>query len=102
VGLQLSALPARKQAVSARQGDGGGGPIWAIFDADGVSREKWEPNPPNVDPDGYFYTADTIAELASKIRNPHQKKPMSGAALQETVNRYNTFVAAGADADFRS
>jgi urocanate reductase len=79
----------------------GGGPIWAIFDADAVSREKWDPNPPNVDADGYFYTADTIAELAPKIRNPHQKKPMSGTVLQESVNRYNAFVAAGADADFK-
>jgi urocanate reductase len=79
----------------------GGGPIWAIFDADAAAREKWDPNPPHVDPDGYFYSADTIAELAPKITNPHQKKPMSGAVLQETVNRYNAFVAAGADADFK-
>jgi urocanate reductase len=79
----------------------GGGPIWAIFDADAASREKWDPNPPSVDPDGYFYTADTIAELAPRIKNPHQKKPISGAVLQETVNRYNAFVAAGADADFK-
>ena len=79
----------------------GGGPIWAIFDADAASREKWDPNPPHVDPDGYFYTADTIAELAPRIKNPHQKKPISGAVLQETVNRYNAFVAAGADTDFK-
>ncbi len=79
----------------------GGGPIWAIFDADAVAREKWKPEPPHVDPDGWFYSADTIAELAGKIRNPHQKKPMSGAALQETVNRYNGFVAAGVDSDFK-
>jgi succinate dehydrogenase/fumarate reductase flavoprotein subunit len=79
----------------------GGGPIWAIFDADAAAREKWDPNPPHVDPDGYFYTADTIAELAPKISNPHQKKPISGTVLQETVNRYNGFVAAGADADFK-
>jgi succinate dehydrogenase/fumarate reductase flavoprotein subunit len=39
--------------------------------------------------------------LAPKIRNPHQKKPMSGTVLQESVNRYNAFVAAGADADFK-
>ena len=30
----------------------GGGPIWAIFDADAVAREKWKPEPPHVDPDG--------------------------------------------------
>jgi urocanate reductase len=79
----------------------GGGPIWAIFDADGAAREKWDPNPPYVDPDGYFYAAETIAELAPRIKSPHQKKPISGAVLQETVNRYNSFVAAGSDADFK-
>ncbi len=78
----------------------GGGPIWAIFDADAVAREKWKPEPPHVDPDGWFYSADTIAELAGKIGNPHQKKPISGAVLEETVNRYNSFVTAGKDADF--
>ncbi len=33
----------------------GGGPIWAIFDADAVARQKWKPEPPHVDPDGYFF-----------------------------------------------
>ena len=92
-------------AAMAYNGDpsklNGGGPVWAIFDADAVAREKWDPQPPHVDPDGYFYTADTIAELGPKIRNPYQKKPISGAALQETVNRYNAFVAAGTDTDFK-
>jgi urocanate reductase len=92
-------------AAMAYNGDtgklNGGGPIWAIFDADAAKREKWNTRPPNVDPDGYFFSADTIAELAGKIVNPHQKKPMSGAVLQETVNRYNGFVAAGADRDFK-
>ncbi len=78
----------------------GGGPVWAIFDADTVARQKWTPKPPHVDPDGYFYSADTIFALAGRIRNPYQKQPMSGAALQETVNRYNAFVTSGADADF--
>ena len=78
----------------------GGGPIWAVFDADAVARQKWKPEPPHVDPDGYFFKADTIFELAGRIENPYQKQPMSGAELQETVNRYNAFVAAGVDADF--
>ena len=78
----------------------GGGPIWAIFDAATVEREKWKPQPPHVDPDGYFYSADTIPELAAKIRNPHQKHPMPGPALEETVERYNGFVDARVDADF--
>jgi urocanate reductase len=79
----------------------GGGPVWAIFDADAAAREKWNTNPPSVDPDGYFFSADTIGELASRIRNPYQTQPMSGAALQETVNRYNSFVASGVDQDFK-
>ncbi len=29
----------------------GGGPVWAIFDADAVARQKWNPKPPHVDPD---------------------------------------------------
>jgi flavocytochrome c len=78
----------------------GGGPIWAIFDADAAARQKWNCKPPNVDPDGYFTTADTIFELAGRIRNPHQKQPISGAVLQETVNRYNAFVVSGVDTDF--
>ena len=79
----------------------GGGPIWAIFDADAVEREKWKTEPPHVDPDGWFFSADTIPELAAKIKNPHQKQPISGAVLQETMNRYNAFVTAGEDKDFK-
>jgi urocanate reductase len=78
----------------------GGGPVWAIFDANAVERQNWTPQPPHVDPDGYFYSADTIFELAGRIKNPYQKQQISGAVLQETVNRYNAFVTAGADADF--
>jgi len=92
-------------AALANHGDkdklNGGGPIWAIFDADAVARQKWNPKPPNVDPDGYFFTADTIFELAGKIENPHQKRPMPAAALEETVARYNSFVTSGVDLDFR-
>jgi urocanate reductase len=92
-------------AAMAYNGDpsklNGGGPIWAIFDADAAAREKWDPKPPHVDPDGYFYSADTLAELAPKIKNLHQKKPIAGAVLEETVNRYNSFVASGTDSDFK-
>ena len=92
-------------AAMAYNGDkkklNGGGPIWAIFDADAAAREKWDPKPPKVDPDGYFFSADTLAELAGKIKNPHQRQPMSGAALTETVARYNSFVAEGVDKDFK-
>ena len=77
----------------------GGGPIWAIFDQDAVKRQKWDPRPPHVDPE-YFFSGDTIADLARNIANPYQSRPMPAAVLQETVTRYNSFVDAGADADF--
>jgi len=79
----------------------GGGPIWAIFDADAVAREKWPVKPPHVDPNGYFFSADTIEELAAKIVNEYQWRPMSGATLRKTVERYNSFVDAGVDGDFK-
>jgi hypothetical protein len=78
----------------------GGGPIWAIFDADAVMRENWDPKPPNVDLNGFFFTADTVAELAAKIKNPYQRAPISGTVLQETVARYNSYVDMGKDAEF--
>ncbi len=78
----------------------GGGPIWAVFDADAVTRQEWDPTPPNVDPNGYFFSGDTLAELAGRIRNQHQTLRMDGRTLQETVSRYNSFVDSGVDEDF--
>ncbi len=79
----------------------GGGPIWAIFDSDAVAREKWQIKPPYVDPDGYFFRGDTIEELAANIANEYQWRPMPGASLRQTVDRYNSFVEQGVDLDFK-
>jgi succinate dehydrogenase/fumarate reductase flavoprotein subunit len=76
------------------------GPIWAIFDADAVARNKWKVTPPYVDPDGHFFSANTLPELAAAIKNEYQAKPMKGETLRATVERYNSFVDAGEDADF--
>ena len=84
-------------------GDGrnGGGPIWAIFDADAVTRETWNPTPPHVDVDaGFFFSANSLEELAAKIAMKHQRVPMPSRNLAETVSRYNGFVDSGADTDF--
>jgi hypothetical protein len=78
----------------------GGGPIWAIFDADAVAREGWSVEPPTVDPDGFFYSADTLEELAAAIDSEYQWRPMPPEALRETVDRYNSFVDKGVDEDF--
>jgi succinate dehydrogenase/fumarate reductase flavoprotein subunit len=65
-----------------------------------VRREEWEPKPPNVDPNGWFFTADTIAELARKIANPYQLAPMAPRTLEDTVAKFNAYVDAGKDAEF--
>ena len=90
-------------AAMAGIGDGhnGGGPIWAIFDADAVTREHWDPAPPHVDiAEGFFFSADTLADLARKIVMQHQRVPMPPDNLQRTVARYNGFVDSGVDEDF--
>jgi len=90
-------------AALAGTGDAtaGGGPIWAVFDSDAVKREGWKVTAPYVDnAEGFFFSADSVTELAAKIVNKFQKKPMPAAALQDTVTRYNSFVDAGKDADF--
>ena len=90
-------------AALAGIGDGhnGGGPIWAIFDADACAREKWQPKPPHVDTAaGFFFSADTLEELAKKIVMKYQRVPMPPQNLHATVERYNSFVDAGKDADF--
>ena len=82
-------------------GHNGGGPIWAIFDADAVAREKWYPRAPNVDgANGFFFQADTIGDLARAIKMKYQRVAMSPDALQATVARFNGFVDAGKDDDF--
>ena len=78
----------------------GGGPIWAIFDADAVKREGWDPNPPNVDPQGWFFAAETIAELAGKIVNQYQSRPIPTGELETSVAKYNSFVEAQKDSEF--
>ena len=83
------------------EGRNGGGPIWAIFDAAAVEREAWDPQPPNVDAAaGFFFSANTLEELANAIVMPYQRVPMPGPALQTTVARYNASVETGVDADF--
>ena len=90
---------------AALAGDGsatnGGGPIWAIFDSEAVTREGWMVTPPYVDTaEGFFFSADTLAQLATNIVNKYQKKPIPAATLQQTVTKYNSYVDAGKDADF--
>ena len=90
-------------AALAGIGDGhnGGGPIWAIFDAEACARENWTPRPPYIDVGaGFFFAADSLDALAAKIKMKYQRVPMPPQNLVETVRRYNSFVDIGKDADF--
>jgi len=76
------------------------GPTWAVFDAEAVRRQEWDIEPPVTDP-LYFFGADTLAELASKLsKNPYQKVEMPPHNLEATVKRYNSIVEFGHDVDF--
>ena len=50
--------------------------------------------------EGFFFSADTIAELATRIDNKYQRRPMPADTLEQTVARYNSFVDGGKDLDF--
>jgi len=80
----------------------GGGPIWAIFDSAAAKREQWTVEHPWVDKKGgYFFEADTIEELAAKVKAcQYQWRAMPGEALRATVTRYNSFVDSGTDTDY--
>jgi hypothetical protein len=76
------------------------GPLWAIFDQASAERMGYQLRFPYVADNGYFFKADTIAELAAKIEagNEFQRVPLKH--LTETVAVWNGHVEAGADPDF--
>jgi hypothetical protein len=96
----LRACLSRQGTARRDGGENGGGPVWAIFDAEAVRREKWDPRPPNVDPNGWFFAADTIAQLAIRIVNPYQRQLIAPRVLEGTIAQYNSYVDLGRDPDF--
>ncbi len=79
-----------------------GGPIWAIFDSAYAKAQRFDLEEPNVDiTNGYFFSGETLEELASNIVNKYYEDyPMDPETLVATVNRYNEMVDVGVDADF--
>ena len=76
------------------------GPLWAIFDEAAVQRNEWKLRYPYVADNGYFFKADTIQELAAKIRAGHEYQRVPLKYLAETVATWNGYVDAGADPEF--
>ena len=93
-------------AAMAYNGDktklNGGGPIWAIFDADAVARREVEAQAAACR-SGRLFLQRRYDRRAGRpgSRTRTRSSRCSGAVLQETVNRYNSFVAAGVDTDFK-
>ncbi len=77
------------------------GPIWAIFDQGAVDRDGWNIEPPFTSPDnGLFFSADSIEELAWKIRSGCQWQRVELKHLVDTVTKWNANVDSGMDPDF--
>ncbi len=76
------------------------GPLWAIFDKGTIERDGWDINPPFTADNGYFFSADTIEELARKIQKGHEFQRVPLAHLMETIRKWNASVDTGADPDF--
>ncbi len=84
----------------SRPPDYAAGPVWAIFDAEAVEREKWDLSPPATDPE-YFFSGRTLEALAQKVKgNPYQDADMPPDGLAATIARYNQIVDFGYDPDF--
>jgi len=68
---------------------------WFILDNDGFNQMMSSENAPNFDPssEGYGYTANTIADLATQAGLP-------ATQLQRTVDLWNQYCDAGEDLSF--
>lgn len=77
------------------------GPLWAIFDQAALDRTGWDITPPfTSETNGYFFSADTIEELAEKIQAGNEFQRMPLRHLAETVSTWNSYVDDGFDPDF--
>lgn len=76
------------------------GPIWAIFDQDAVDRTGWELRFPYVSDNGYYFTADTVGELANRIYTGHPFQRVPLIHLADTVSTWNSYVDGGEDPEF--
>src|SRR5262249_55480523 len=67
------------------------GPIWTIFDRAAVERDKWKIDPPFTSPtNGFFFSADTIAERAEKTHRGNESQRMPLTPLVKAVAKGNS------------
>ena len=101
-GIRLTSWPCHGWNTGGARLPGAGPDLGPFFDSDAVTREKWTSTPPSVDiAEGIFLQRQHPGSTGCEIQNKYQTTPMSGTALQATVERYNSFfVDAGKDSDF--
>jgi hypothetical protein len=99
-----NSYPATDAALAMNEGSQApnyySGPLWAIFDSDTIERDGWNIKPPFTADNGYFFSADTIEELAKKIYARHEFQRVPLKHLKDTVRKWNTYVDEGTDPDF--
>ena len=76
------------------------GALWAIFDSGAVERGKWNIKAPYTADNGYFFSAESIAQLAQKIEKGHEFQRVPLKHLADTVQKWNAYVDQGNDPDF--
>jgi hypothetical protein len=76
------------------------GPLWAIFDQGTIERDGWNIGAPFTADNGYFFKADSIEELAAKIKAGHEYQRVPLKHLVETVAKWNASVEKGEDPEF--
>jgi hypothetical protein len=77
------------------------GPVWAIFDQGALDRDGWNIEYPfTSDKNGLFFSADTVEELAWKIRAGCEWQRVELSHLVDTVEKWNASVDAGMDEEF--
>lgn len=81
------------QLCANQTADEDGPIVWCVMDQAGYEALGVDCVPGEQVQEDMYATAETVAELAEAIGVPAD-------ALQETVDRYNTFVATGVDAEF--
>ena len=99
-----NSYPAVDAAVAMNEGSQApnyySGPLWAIFDSGTIERDGWNIKPPFTADNGYFFSADTIEELAKKIYTRHEFQRVPLKHLKDTIRKWNTYVDEGTDPDF--
>jgi hypothetical protein len=99
-----NSYPAMDAALAMNEGSEAphyySGPLWAIFDRGTIERDGWDIGHPFTADNGYFFSADTIDELARKIYTRHEFQRVPLKHVKETVRKWNTYVDEGTDPDF--